>query len=404
MSLDLSQTALQIDRMAGELDARQSDRRQRLLRALEAVDSFDSAEIEAKRERSEGTIAWPVPVALAGPGTGFPPPPLPGDFCVAAVDGSHIDVDRHIAARCFLINIGVAVLRYGSAPDARLQSLPRLYAQDHELVIRDERAANREQTVEGAVLGAKRTVEEIKALAEVVREVPRDLPTLALMDGSLIMVGLLGHGYRDFVLRELIDEGFVRALDELRQAASERTLAVASYVSLPRSTDVINSLRLAVCPYEVADCGRHCSTIRAGERPCDAAAWGLLDREVFAEVLRSGERSGVFASTSSLVSGHYQTHDVSFFYLHAGEEIGRVEVPSWVAEDEAMLGLTHSLIVDQCRRGPGYPTALMEAHEQAVVTGPDRRFFVQQVEDALSNRGFPVYTSEKSRSKRLRWL
>ena len=101
---------------------------------------------------------------------------------------------------------------------------------------------------------------------------------------------------------------------------------------------------------------------------------------------------------------HYQGHNIHFFYVHAGNEIGRIEVPSWVAEDEGLLGLTHSLIVDQCRRGPGYPSALMESLEQAVVTGSDRRHFAELVEGALSDNQVPVYSSEKSFSKRVRWL
>ena len=404
MSLDLSKTALEIDQMALGLRARQGERRLRLERALEAVGSFNAADYERKRLQSEATIAWAVPMVQDDPGARYAPPATPEDFCVVATNGSHIDVDRHLPARCFLMNIGVAVLNYGSQADARLFSQPQLYAQDEDLVIRDRGALLREQAIEGAVLGAKRTVEEIKALAQVVRDLPSHVPTLALMDGSLIMLGLVGHGYRDFVLRELIEEGFVRALDDLAEMARRRPLTLASYISLPRSAEVINGLRLKVCPFEIADCGRHCGDKTAGERPCDDTTAGLLDREVFSEILTPGERSGVFTSSSTLVADHYQGHDVHFFYVNTGEEIGRVEVPSWVAEDEALLGLTHSAVVDQCRRGPGYPTALIEAHEQAVVSGADRRYFVQLVENALYDQRMPVYSSEKSRSKRIRWL
>ena len=87
-----------------------------------------------------------------------------------------------------------------------------------------------------------------------------------------------------------------------------------------------------------------------------------------------------------------------------GKEIGRVEVPSWVAADEGSLGLAHALVVDQCRRGRGYPVGLMEAHEQAVIGGHEREMFRQMVEDALERQHLPVYTSEKARSKRLRWV
>ena len=79
-----------------------------------------------------------------------------------------------------------------------------------------------------------------------------------------------------------------------------------------------------------------------------------------------------------------------------------MEIPSWVAEDEKLVELVHSLVVEQCRRGHGYPVALMEAHELAVVRGADRRFFVQQVERTLQTEMLPVYSSEKDRSKRLR--
>ena len=404
MSLDLTATALQIDQMAADLKARQNDRGSRLEKAVRIITSVDVAEYERQRVDSNSTIAWRVPSATEDPGASHEAPPAPTDFCVVAVDGSHIDVDRHIAARCFLVNIGVSRLTYGSSPDAELHSEPRLYAADHELTIRDQAAAFREQSIEGAILGAKRNVEEIRFLAQRVRDLPENLPTLALMDGSLIMMGLVGHGYDDYVLRELIDHGFVQALEELRQLAQQRPLAVASYISLPRSTEVANAMRLIVCPYEVSDCGRHCGTVPAAERPCEASVGGLMDRDVSWRTLAPGQRSATFVSSSTLVANHYAGHEVCFFYLHAGEEIGRVEVPSWVANNEASLALTHSLVYDQCRRGPGYPVALMEAHEQAVVTGADRQRFVQLVEEALVTQQMAYNPSEKSMSKRVRWL
>ncbi len=404
MSLDLSNTALQIDHMARELKARSSDRRARLSKAMEAITAFDAQAHARKHGLSRATLAWPAAEVRGDPRAHYPPPPLPQDFCVVGVDGSHIDVDRHIPARCFLINIGVVVLRYGSQPDARLSSQPKLYAQDEELVMRDRVEPYREQAIEGAVLGARRTVEEARALAQAVADLPPDMPTLALMDGSLLLMGIVGHGYHDFVQRQLIQEGFVAALEDLRRLAASRPLAVASYISLPRSSEVTNALRLEVCPFEVARCDALCGKQEVSQRPCEQALGGLLDRQVFWELLEPGERSCLFASTSPVVQNYYQGQDIHFFYLHAGQEIGRVEVPLWVAEDEALLGLAHALVIDQCRRGPGYPVALMEAHEQAVVTGADRRAFLELVEGALEGQRLPMYYSEKSRSKRLRWV
>ena len=404
MSLDLARTAVQIDGVVGELREREGDRRRRLERAGEAAGSLVVGDQEDKRRRSEATLAWPVPRLLDSPAARYEPPGLPERFSVAATDGSHIDVDRHMPVRCFLINIGTSALTYGPGAEAKLFSRPRLYASERDLVLEDNAAPPGRQNIEGAVLGAKRTVEEIRALVEAVRELPSDLPVVGLMDGSLIMLSMAGQGYPDFVRRKLLEEGFVRALDELREMARSRTLAVASYISLPGSFEVVNALRLVACPYESAECGAHCGSIPLGSKPCDDVAHRLLDRDLFASTLQPGERSGLFAASSRLVASYYGGHEVHFFYVNSGEEIGRVEVPSWVAGDEALLGLTHSLVVDQCRRGPGYPVALMEAHEQAVVTGSERRSFTQLVDEALDSERLPVYTSEKSRSKRLRWI
>ena len=95
---------------------------------------------------------------------------------------------------------------------------------------------------------------------------------------------------------------------------------------------------------------------------------------------------------------------MAFYYLNTGDEIARMEVPAWVAEDETLLSLSHSLVLDQCRKGLGYPVSIMEAHEQAVIGGSERELFRRMVEDTLAERHLPVYTSEKERSKRLRWL
>jgi hypothetical protein len=61
-------------------------------------------------------------------------------------------------------------------------------------------------------------------------------------------------------------------------------------------------------------------------------------------------------------------------------------------------------MLDQCRRGQGYPVAISEAHEQAVISGTDRHLFRQMVSQVLDREGFPAHTSEKERSKRTPWL
>ena len=138
--------------------------------------------------------------------------------------------------------------------------------------------------------------------------------------------------------------------------------------------------------------------------PCDLAG-GVLDRDLFQRLLPPGWRSPVYRTNSSVPRENYgEAQQVYFYYLHGGEEIARVEVPRWVALDETLLSLSHGLILDQCRRGQGYPVAISEAHEQAVVGASDRRLFKEMLTDALERQGMPAYTSEKERSKRTPWV
>lgn len=408
MALDLTRTALQIDDMADALRARRGDKDMRRKTARDAAKAFDAHTYEAKRNQPGSMPNWQLPVVSENPCVPYAPPPPPANYAVVGVDGSHIDVSRHLPAHCYLINIGGIALQYGTPHAAAPFSAPRLYASDDELVIRDALAPYREETISGALLDAKRAVEELRGLADELRRLPADAPALGLIDGSLIMFGM--HRHPDFVVRQLIDDGFVSIMDDIRDMAQQRALAIASYISLPRSSELVNALRISVCPYPVADCDRECGTTRAGERPCDLQVGGVMDREIFAATLSVGERSPVFRSSAPIVRDHYGQHGVAFFYLKVAgtstltEEIGRVEIPDWVADDEALLGLTHSLVVEQCRLGPGYPVALKEAHEQAVVTGADRQYFVELVEAALTDNRLPVYSSEKNISKRFRWL
>ena len=137
-------------------------------------------------------------------------------------------------------------------------------------------------------------------------------------------------------------------------------------------------------------------------RECDFIA-GVDDRELFSAVLAQGERSALFISPSN-IQKRYGNHRVHFFYLKLDEEIARIEVPQWVAQDETRLDLVHTLVLDQCRRGQDYPVALSEAHEKAVITGADRENFWQIVESMLIKEHLPISGSAKSRSKRMRWV
>ena len=401
MALDFLKVASQIEAMADHAAASAPQRGHQLDRAIQELRQSDFIALENKRLRAKTTFLTP---GITGPlSLQVPCPPPPPDFAVLAADGSHIDVSRHAPARFFLINIGSVELRYGSAPSARLESHPSLSANPEDMAITDPLDRLRPQLIEGQLLGLIRTIQEIQALAALAERLPDDMPALALVDGSLILLGLLGQAFPDYVKRRLLQEQFLPALAQLRSVAERGPLAVAGYISLPNSAEVVNALRVSLCPYDPPNCDTHCRAIRPGDRPCDPVD-GLRDRDVLARHLAEGERSGVFSSQSSIVQDWYGEHEARFFYINAGNEIGRVEVPAWVAQAEDLLSLTHALVVDQSRRGLGYPVALSEAHEQAVVTGRDRQEFARLVEESLQRRRLAPSTSEKDASKRFKRL
>jgi GNAT superfamily N-acetyltransferase len=224
------------------------------------------------------------------------------------------------------------------------------------------------------------------------------LPTLGLMDGSLILWGVAAQGFPAFVREALLERGFLPAMERTKALAAGRPLALASYISHTASTDVVNALRIALCPFDPPDCDKHC---RGRDKGC-AGLDRVDDRMLFAELLSPGERSPIFATASSVVRQYYGEHKVFFFYIKTDEEVARVEVPRWVAREPARLGLAHSLVVDSCRRGRGYPVALMEAHQLAVLTGAHREQFWGLVSRALEAEGLPAPTSAKAMSKRIR--
>ncbi len=401
MALDLTKVASQVGGMVASLKAGSEERQKHLQYALEVTGNaaIDLDSLKKKIAASKGKTTWLVAGLADGLNCHYEAPPLPPEFTVLASDGSHIDVDRHKSTRCYLINIGTAALHYGAAPDATLDSFPHLYSEDEDLVIMSTGAKGREQPIEGVLLGIKRAVEECRQLAKLAAELPGDSQSLALLDGSLILWGL--EAYPEFVTEALLGRGFIRYLDDIRKLNNGRRLALASYISFPRSTDVVNVLRLAICPHEPADCDRYCPANKA--RDCDAVA-GVRDRVLFLNLLSQGERSALFISPSKIIEKHYGVHQVYFFYLKTDDEVARVELPQWAARDENLLSLVHSLVLDQCRRGQGYPVALSEAHEQAVVTGANRENFWQLVESSLVEEKMPTLGSAKSQSKRTRWV
>jgi len=348
----------------------------------------DNLRAKIEKAKTSWLLAWPEKT-LSG---AYPAPEPPLNFSVAATDGSYIRPDRHIPARFVVINIGSALFTYGDDPMARLESKSHFYFREEELRIPHP---FKELYLEREFVGARRTVLELEALVEVATQGIK--PVVGLQDGSLILWGLpTTDDPDDISVRDHFLDPFLRALQELRAQG----IPVASYLSQPQSKDVANSLRVEICDNEPVNCDK-CSYVEKHQRPICGDLAGVLDRQIFAS-LKPGERSDIYKSSSKILRVGYGEHGIYFFYLNVEPEIVRLEVPQWVARDEEKLNLLQALVYDQCQRGRGYPSALQEAHEQAVITGPERRVVESLVEEALAKEGVAFFRSGKATSKRER--
>ena len=401
MPLDLTRTAEQLDKMSRTVKLEVSDRLSTLNDFVSLFVKWDRQEYLRSLEVSRGTVGLPTAEINENPAVVYSPLPLPDEYTVIGVDGSHIDVNRHIPVSCFLINTGAVTLKYGAQPSADLVSNPTLYSGEVGTVIRDPNNSENLTKIQGALLGAFRSVEEIKFLEVILEKNDSTSPIIGLIDGTLVMLDLLRRGTPEYVIQSVLSEGFIGTLDRIEKLCSVKDVSLASYISLPGSSEVVDSVRTAK---KLLSEDQHDLKIQSGDRTYMPTVNGIRDRDVFAKLLKPGWRSSVFGTSYQMSHAYYGKNRVSFFYINVGEEIGRVEIPHWVAMDIDKVNMVQTLILDQCARGSGYPASLMEAHEQAVVSGADRSFFLNILEESLESNGIPFDTSRKDRTKRLRWL
>ena len=408
MALDLGLTTHQL---LSTLDSVVSDAHTRGQRLDDAVDRALAISSDEAAFRTAAVGRRPYISARTGP-EGLlgsrPPPEVPADWTALSVDGSHIDVDRHLPLRCHLINLGGCAITYGKDFGCRLFSEPVLAVDDADLYLRSPDGARGETLIAGPLLGALRTVREVERLADAVESLPDDRPVLALLDGTLAFWDLQRGQYPRHVADMLIGERLQPALARLRAASTDRRpVAVAAYTSRPRTTEAAGAVRLMLCDQGDADCNRLCTARHSQSEICDGAA-GFDDRELFEILLEPGHRSPLYRSSHlaarfalGLATGQEWSH---FYYLNGGSEIARIEVPDWLAEDPELLALSHAMLVKQCQLGLGYPVAISEAHEQAVITGHDREEFRRLTLMLLEQRGLPTTESAKAFSKRRPWV
>ncbi|HEY3298410.1 MAG TPA: DNA double-strand break repair nuclease NurA [Armatimonadota bacterium] len=359
-----------------------------LTTARNMIREIDADPEGALRKIESSKTSWLTAMFSESPQKSFALPEVPRSHAVVAIDGSQIMADKHEVAMCYLINSAGITLFYGCGERPIAVTSPFLGYKNEHLV---EIYGGKDVRVDENMVGVRRTIAEFNQMEGALHKVSeKGLPSVGLFDGSLILWTLQGEpgDYKQRVLSECM-----RSLD----LAKERRIPVAGYVSDPGSRDFVNSLKILLCTAPSVDCDS-CQYKNEPElRPCNAIEL-LKDSMVFGRKLRDGERSVLFTSSSKILND-YGEHRILAFYLNIGQEIVRIEIPAWVAESPELLALVHSVCYDQARKGRGYPVALSEAHERAVVRGADRTAFYEAIERSFVKHGAKITRSMKRLSK-----
>ncbi|NEO12841.1 MULTISPECIES: DNA double-strand break repair nuclease NurA [unclassified Moorena] len=378
--LDLAKLAGQIPGISNHLRLEAVASRQRLERAEQLLAKAKTQQEslvkshQEWRDRMIFTAATPVEsldtcVDISSP---------PESHSVFATDGSQISPSHHEILYCYVINVGRIMLHYGQSLYPLLDSVPEVFYRPEDLYISRQWGIRTEEW-----MGHRRTISEVSMLAEMACRwvnppAPhRDTPNLAIVDGSLIywfLDGMPGEA-RDRILPPILT-----AWEQLRAV----NVPLIGYLSASRSVEMVNFLRLPACPYETPKCITQCGNL-TDKLPCQVID-PLRDTTLWASLLQPGQRSPLFQSSARILE-LYDHHRIYFCYVHVGTEIARIEMPEWVAQNSALLNQALSLMLGQVYKGYGYPIAVSEAHNQAVIKAGDRNRFFALLEQQMIRAG-----------------
>lgn len=315
--------------------------------------------------------SWPFPVPLwyESPQTTHQVGVVEGDYGVIGVDGSQIYPDRFYSnLDCFVINTGGLSVAY-----RQTVSQVEFFSQPYVYTLRDAFKRYGHDVGESKdLIDLIREEFEFKdglAAANVFQKTHPELPMLCLFDGSFVFWHLEG---KQAEVRELFLSTYMLYLRRFQ----EQRVPLASYISLPRNRELCNVLRLVMCErFEAA------ATFCIADQPCACKVLQeITDVDLVAQFLKPGRRTGIFMSRSSIADCYFDELRPCFFFLNVGEEIGRVELPWWMAKNSEQIDFVARIVLDQANKGLGYPMVLAEAHERAVVKHHDKQFFYEMLE------------------------
>ena len=294
----------------------------------------------------------------------YPLPAGQAPATIIAADGSQVIPSRHRQVEFGVINISTVTMRAGSG-QAPFISV------DSELLDLDLLHTEAEAASEGYIA----LLRDVAERGVLVREAGRHpAPVITITDGGLEL-------FREPRLTDAYTAKLQEYILVMRDLMTTGALT-AAYVDKPGSSLVMNLLDIASAP---------------SDAPAERKRFQAFpDRLLFSSLLtHPGERSALFqikSPASQAFTGQLALH---FFYLNVGRGTGpfivRVEVPGWVAEDNAKMSLLHASLAEQAwLLADPYPYALHRAHEEAVISYEDSGRLEEMIIAELLKHGVKI--------------
>ncbi|NLG70925.1 MAG: DNA double-strand break repair nuclease NurA [Chloroflexi bacterium] len=375
MALDFLQVREKV-KAIGENAALRERQRQNLREEARRLLDDNAQEVERLREKIElaarsydPTLRCALPVQEPL-NAAVPLPELPPIATIIAADGSQINPDRNAPVDYCLINVGAIQMVHG-LPDPPAITLKSDLFYDEEMF-------TDAGTITEGMLALMRDLRERTMLAELAEQARP--PVITFTDGPMELWGAKDGDMAG---------GFQKSLEEYQTALErlcEMHVVTAGYVDKPAANLVVRMLEIGckLTEDELVDV-KHRFPLR-----------GVTDYDLYRNVLKSGERSAVFAIQSKSAGNYRGSLALHFFYLNVGRPghpwLARVEIPRWVADNPLMLEYLHAALVHQTRimGSRPYPYILHRAHEAAVVSFEDKEQVNQMIAMELRRRGVPV--------------
>jgi hypothetical protein len=363
MALDFQQVYVRIKEIGAHALERRKTLEQRREKARGLLNIYADA-LDALRDGVDAAKAADPNLRCAAPVTEgldahvAPPPDLPADAVLIAADGSQINPDRHAMAQFGLINVGAIALRLNSGAS------PEVFT-DSQLLFDADLLTSSGMPLTDGMVALRRDLQERSRLDELAAGFDGGFPIVTFTDGPIELWG--AHEGPDASAYEQSMDAYLRVLSRLQS----RGVTTAGYVDKPAADLVLRLLELTLATPEDLRKLREFRPLL-----------GVSDRWLFGDkgdpLLGPGERSAVFRIQTRAEKLYKGVLSLHFFYLNVGSERHpwpvRVEIPRWVADDPAKLGLLHAVLVSQCRMmgSRPYPYLLHRAHETALVSHEEK--------------------------------